>query len=42
MGSDLDVVMMTFRVRLKKAREPNKPRVRFDLEKLMDLDVACT
>ena len=31
------MVMMTFRVRLKKARKPNQPRLRFDLEKL-----ACT
>ena len=34
--------MMTFRVRLKKARKPNQPRQRFDLEKLGDPDVACT
>ena len=34
--------MMTFRVRLKKARKPNQPRLRFDLEKPRDPDVACT
>ena len=34
--------MMTFRVRLKKAKKPNQPRLRFDLEKLRDSDVACT
>ena len=34
--------MMTFRVRLKKARKPNQPRPRFDLEKLRDPDVTCT
>ena len=34
--------MMTFRVRLKKARKQNKPRIRFDLEKLRDRDVSCT
>ena len=34
--------MMTFQVRLKKARKPNKQRVRFDLEKLRDPDLACT
>ena len=34
--------MMTFRVRLKKARKPNQPRLRFDLEKLRDPVVACT
>ena len=39
-GSDLAI--MTFRVRLKKARKPNHSRLRFDLEKLRDPDVACT
>ena len=39
-GSDHDLVMMTFR--LKKVRKPNQPRLRFDLEKLRDPDVACT
>ena len=34
--------MMTFRIRLKKARKPKEPLLRFDLEKLRDLDVACT
>ena len=34
--------MMTFQVRLKKVRKPNQPRLRFDLEKLRDPDVACT
>ena len=33
---------MTFRVRLTKARKPNQPRLRFDLEKLRDPDVTCT
>ena len=33
---------MTFRVHLKKARKPNQPRLRFDLEKLRKPDVACT
>ena len=32
---------MTFRVRLTKARKANQPRLRFDLEKLRDPDVAC-
>ena len=41
-GSDHDLVMMPFRVRLKKARKPNQPRLRFDLEKLRDTDVGCT
>ena len=35
-GSDHDLVMMTFQVRLKEARKPNQPRLRFDLEKLRD------
>ena len=34
--------MMTFRVRLKKAKKPNMPRLRSDLEKLRDPYVACT
>ena len=34
--------MLTFRVRLKKARKSNQPRLRFDLEKLRDPDMACT
>ena len=33
---------MTFLVRLKKARNPNQPRLRFYLEKLRNPDVACT
>ena len=41
-GSYHDLVMMTFRIRMKKARMPNQPRLRFDLEKLRDPDVACT
>ena len=40
--SDYDPVMMTFRVCLKKARKPNQPRLRVDLEKLEDPDVPCT
>ena len=38
-GSDHDLVMMTFQVRLK-ARKPNQPRLRFDLEKLRGPCVA--
>ena len=34
--------MITFQVHLKKARKLNQPRLRFDLEKLGDPDVACT
>ncbi|MEW8547079.1 MAG: hypothetical protein AB2693_26490, partial [Candidatus Thiodiazotropha sp.] len=38
--SDHDLVMMTFRVRLKKARKPTQPRLKFNLEKLRDPYVA--
>ena len=41
-GSDHDLVMMTFRVRLKKARKPNQQRLWFYLEKLRNPDVAST
>ena len=41
-GSGHYLVMMTFSVRLKKARKPNQQRLRFDLEKLRDPDVAWT
>ena len=34
--------MITFQGRLKRARKPNQPRLRFDLEKLRDPYVACT
>ena len=34
--------VLTIRIRLKKARKLNQPRLRFDLEKLRDLNVACT
>ena len=40
-GTAHDLVMMIFRVRQKKARKPNQPRLMFDLEKLRDPDVAC-
>ena len=32
----------TKNIRLKMARKPNQPRLRFDLEKLRNPDVACT
>ena len=35
-GSDHDMVMMTFQTRLKNSRKPTEPRVMFDLEKLND------
>ena len=41
-GSGHDLVMMTFRNRLKKARKPNQPRQRFDLDKLRAPDVSRT
>ena len=34
--------MMTLQVRVKMARKPNQPNLRFDLEKLSNPDVACT
>ena len=33
-GSNHDMVMMTFKTRLKNSRKPTQPRIRFDLEKL--------
>ena len=38
-GSDHDMVMMTFQTRLKNSRKPIQPRIRFDLEKLNDSTV---
>ena len=35
-GSDHDMVMMTFQTCLKNSRKPNQARIRFDLEKLND------
>ena len=35
-GSDQDMVIMTFQTRLKNSRKPTQPRIRFDLEKLND------
>ena len=35
-GSDHDMVMMTFQICLKNSRKPAQPRIRFDLEKLND------
>ena len=40
--SDHNLVMMTFRVRLNKARKPNQSRLRFGLEKLRDPGVDRT
>ena len=39
-GSDHDLVMMTFRLRLKKAKSAGQTRIKFDLEKLKDPQVA--
>ena len=33
--------MMTLYVRLKKARKPTQPTLRFDVENVRDPDVAC-
>ena len=35
-GSNHDMVMMTFQTRLKNSRQPTQPTIRFDLEKLND------
>ena len=35
-GSDHDMVIMTFQTRLKNLRKSAQPRIRFDLEKLND------
>ena len=41
-GSDHDLVVMTFRVCLKKTKKPTQSRLRFDLEKLRNPDVTGT
>ncbi|XP_033110790.1 craniofacial development protein 2-like [Anneissia japonica] len=39
-GSDHDLVLMTFRLHLKKASKPGQVRIKFDLDKLKDPEVA--
>ena len=39
-GSDHDLVMTNFRLRLKKQKKPETHRFRFDLEKLKDPAIA--
>jgi len=39
-GSDHELVMMTFQLRLKKIKKPSYTRLRFDLEKLKDPKVS--
>ena len=41
-GSDHDMMMMTFQTRLKNSRKPTQPVIRFDLEKLNDQTVTST
>ena len=41
-GSDHDLLMMTFRLRLKKISKPKRTRLKFDLEKLKDPNVLQT
>ena len=41
-GSDYDLLMMTFRLRLKKINKPKYTRLKFDLEKLKDPNVLET
>ena len=39
-GSDHDLVMMTFNIRLKKTKKDDNVRIKFDLDKLKDPEVA--
>ena len=41
-GSDHDLLMMTFRLRLKKTSKPKHTRLKFDLEKLKDPNMLET
>ena len=41
-GSDHDLLMMTFRLRLKKISKPKHTRLKFDLEKVKDPNVLET
>ena len=41
-GSDHDLLMMTFRLRLKRISKPKHTRLKFDLEKLKDPNVLET
>ena len=40
-GSDHDLLMTSMRVRLKKNRKRKSPRIKFDIEKLKDPDIAA-
>ena len=39
-GSDHDLLMTTFHIRLKMISKPKPTRIKFDIEKLKDPDVA--
>ena len=39
-GSDHDLVLLNFKIRLKKKNQPNQPRIRFDLDKLKDPEIV--
>ena len=39
-GSDHDLLMTTVKLKLKSKRNPKNPRIRFDLDKLKDKEVA--
>ena len=41
-GSDHDLLIMTFRLRLKRISKPKHKRLKFDLEKLKDPNVLET
>jgi len=38
-GSDHDLVLLVFKMKLKKNKQPANPRIKFDVEKLKDPDV---
>ena len=40
-GSDHDLLMTSVRLRLKKIKKGKSPRIKFDLEKLKDPDIAA-
>ena len=40
-GSDHDLLMTSVRLRLKKIKKGKSPKIRFDLEKLKDPDIAA-
>ena len=39
-GSDHDLIIMNFRVRMKKINKPNKIRLKFNLEQVKDPNIC--